>query len=64
MRSDSKTGIPGVTYSESKGKYVAYITKDKKYYYCGTFVSLKDAKEARDRKAKELFQAGDQLCRK
>lgn len=64
VRCDSKTGIPGVTYSESKGKFVAYITKDKKYYYCGTFVSLEDAKEARDRKAKELFQTGDSLCRK
>ena len=64
VRCDSKTGIPGVTYSESKGKYVAYITKDNKYYYCGSFTTLGGAKKARKQKEKELFQTGDQLCRK
>jgi len=36
-------------------KYTAVITKEKKYYYLGTFASEEDAARARDRKAIELY---------
>lgn len=45
----------GVSYIISKKRFKAVITKDKKQYFIGTFVSEEDAAKARDKKAIELY---------
>lgn len=53
-RKSSKTGVKGVHIGRS-GKFIAQITKDRKVYSLGTFVSIDDAKNAYADMAKKLF---------
>lgn len=47
IRSNSKTGIAGVTISKSKPFYIARITHNKKREYLGQFDNLEGAIKAR-----------------
>jgi hypothetical protein len=49
MLKNNTTGVNGVTYSESRGSYRAYIKRDGKYKYLGSFTTLEKAKEARQK---------------
>lgn len=47
IKKSNKTGITGVWYSERDGKYIAYITKNKKRIFLGSFVDIEDARKVR-----------------
>lgn len=51
--SNNKSGFKGIY--QSKGKYMARITKNKKRYFIGTFLNKEDAAKAYDVMAKKLF---------
>lgn len=55
----SKNKYKGVV-KVKENKFIAQVTKNKKYYYLGTFVSEKEAAKAYNDKAKELF--GEYAC--
>ena len=48
LQSNNKTGVTGVYFDDNIGKYIAYITVDKKRIYLGIFDSLIDAKRKRE----------------
>lgn len=51
----NKTGVRGVTYNNTTGKYRAMIRYKRKLYHIGCFDSLKEAKEARKIAEKEIW---------
>lgn len=55
-KSNSGTGITGVSYNQHRKKYDARITVNKKTYYLGLFTTLEEATAAR-RKAEERYFA-------
>lgn len=54
-RSDNRTGFKGVCFDKGKGKFMAYVTKDRKAMFIGRFDAAEEAARAYDRKAVELF---------
>ena len=48
LKSTNSTGYRGVSWSTSKGKYMAYINVDGKRTWLGNFSSLEDAVKARE----------------
>lgn len=55
LRTDNRTGVKGVCLDKNTGKYLAYITKDKKTYRIGYFDTIAEATAARKSKEEELF---------
>lgn len=53
----NKTGHTGICKSQN-GKYQAYITKNNKSHYLGTFSTLEEAVETRERAESELYPEG------
>jgi len=55
IRRDNSTGYKGVSFFKARGKYRAYINKDRKRYELGLFEKKEDAALAYNEKAIELF---------
>lgn len=55
LRKDNKTGFKGVCFNRKANKYQAQIVLDGKIYYCGLFLTAREAGKAYNRKAEELF---------
>lgn len=53
---NNSTGVRGVSFIPKAGKYRAYITFKKKRYHIGTFLTLEDAKKARQLAEEEYFE--------
>jgi len=56
IRPNNNTGITGVSFQKSTGKYVAYICVSKKRYNLGTYDNIEDAKKARLKAEKKYFE--------
>ena len=54
--SNSKTGVRGVCYINSKKKYKAFLSLNKKYYVLGFFDNLNDAIKARKEAEEKYFK--------
>lgn len=54
-RSDSGTGIRGVSFHKLTGKYLAQVCKNGKQHYCGAFEKIEDAEAAAIAKRLELY---------
>lgn len=54
IRSGGTSGVKGVCFDKSKGKYMAHITVNYKFKFLGYFTDIESATEAR-RIAKEMF---------
>ena len=48
------SGVPGVTWSKDKQRWIARIFRNNKHYSAGTHETLEGALAARDRKLTEL----------
>ena len=55
LRSTNSTGYYGVSKSKSSGKYEAYIHRDGKKKYLGTYMTAEEATAVRDVEARRLF---------
>lgn len=55
IRADNSSGFKGVSFDKRKDKYRAYINKDGHQYHLGYFCSAKDAAQAYNLVAQELF---------
>jgi len=55
LRSTTTTGVKGVHYFKRTGKWVANIQTNGKSIHLGFFDTLEEAKNVRQKKAKELF---------
>jgi hypothetical protein len=60
MLKSNTSGTTGVSYSEKRGSYRAYITRKGVRKYLGSFATLKNAIEARE-KAEELYKLHGKL---
>jgi hypothetical protein len=60
----NKFGVKGVFYFGKTNKYVAQIKHNNKHHHLGLFDSLEEAKEARQKKANELFGQFTNKCEK
>lgn len=56
LRSDSKTGYKGVSYSKARRAYIAYLYKDGKKYEVGGFETLEEAIQARKELEKKYIK--------
>jgi hypothetical protein len=54
-RSNSSTGVTGVSLQKKTGKYIAYISVSKKRYTLGAYDTLEEAKKARLKAEKKYF---------
>lgn len=54
VRSDSGTGMKGVNYRKNDQRYVAYVNKDGKRHYLGSFVNAEDAYSAATKARSDL----------
>ena len=61
---DNKCGLKGIYFVKHSGKFIAYITANKKRYRLGYFKTLEEAKIARQKKANELFGEFTNQCEK
>jgi leucyl aminopeptidase (aminopeptidase T) len=54
---NNSSGVKGITYDKNAKtkKYVAIIMKNRISYYLGSYSNLEDAKQARMKKANEIF---------
>lgn len=57
MRSDNKSGSKGVIFDKARGKWKAYIRKDKLMYNIGRYDTKTEATKARAEAEKALFGA-------
>lgn len=55
IRSDNRSGWPGVHFHKALGKWGAYINRNGRRYNLGLYISFEKAKEARVRKERELY---------
>lgn len=55
LRTDNKTGIPGVQYIQKYKKYIAVISANRKRHFLGTYKSLEDAVDARKKAEARLW---------
>jgi D-Tyr-tRNAtyr deacylase len=55
LSKDNTSGVKGVFYFSQRNKYIAQIKHNYKYHHLGYFNTLEEAKEARQKKANELF---------
>lgn len=53
---NNSTGVRGVSFIPKTGKYLAYITFKKKRYHIGMFLTLEEAKKARQLAEEEYFK--------
>ena len=49
------SGFKGVSFSNSRNKWIAQITINRKVKHIGSFENIEDAKNARQKKALEIF---------
>lgn len=59
----SKSGYPGITWSEKRAKWQVHVTRDYKQFGLGYFSSLEDAVEVRRAALAETSEAVDQASR-
>ena len=57
LRCTNTTGYYGVSRSKTTGRYEAYIHRDGKKKYLGTYLTAEEAADARDAAAGEMFGA-------
>ena len=55
LSSRNTSGYKGVSFNKATGKYVAYISRDKKFRHLGTFDTAEEAYKARLKAEKELY---------
>lgn len=55
VRSNSTSGVTGVSWNKSQEKWIAYITKSKKRIYLGSFLNLEDAIQVRKEAEEKYF---------
>lgn len=55
MSSKNTTGVKGVSFHQKSGRYRAYIKKDRKTKYLGSFKTIEEAAYAREQAAFSLF---------
>lgn len=54
VRNDNKSGVKGVHFQKDMGKWIAYISHNKRRVHLGTFASKSDAEAARRAAAQQL----------
>lgn len=55
LSKNNTSGVKGVSFHKSRGKWIASIEKDYKQHYLGSYSKLSDAANAYDKAAKEMF---------
>ena len=64
MSKNNSSGVKGVCFNKKNNKWFARIDMNKKTYNIGYFNTLEEAKEARQKKANELFGEFTNKCEK
>ena len=64
IRKNNSSGIKGVCFNKKSNKWEARIEMNKNKYFLGYFNTLEEAKEARQKKANELFGEFVNKCEK